>query len=279
LSTVTTRRMIDARRAERLRAMMPAASTAIATDRLALVAAAVLAFVTVAIPLQLDRNWITIGWAVEGAALVWLVRRIPHAGLLTAATALLVTTFVRLALNPAVLTYHPRGAMPVLNWYLYTYLLCATAMFVSARLVRDVDVALLGAVARLSALFTAGATVLLFLLLNIEIADFYAVGPTITFNFNANLAQDLTYTLGWAVFAIAVLAAGIIARNRSARLASIVLLVVTVLKCFLHDLARLGGLYRVGSFVGLALALALVAIVIQKFVLARDEPVSGEARA
>ena len=48
--------------------------------RLALVAAAVLAFVTVAIPLQLDKQWVTIGWALEGAALAWLFRRFRTAG-------------------------------------------------------------------------------------------------------------------------------------------------------------------------------------------------------
>ena len=53
--------------------------------RLALVAGAALAFVTVAIPLQLEQQWITIGWALEGAALAWLYRRIPHRGLLYAA--------------------------------------------------------------------------------------------------------------------------------------------------------------------------------------------------
>ena len=52
------------------------------TGRLALVAGAALAFVTVAIPLQLEKQWITIGWALEGAALAWLYRRIPHRGLL-----------------------------------------------------------------------------------------------------------------------------------------------------------------------------------------------------
>ena len=36
--------------------------------RLALVAGAALAFITVAIPLQLDKEWITLGWALEGAA-------------------------------------------------------------------------------------------------------------------------------------------------------------------------------------------------------------------
>jgi uncharacterized membrane protein len=41
---------------------------------------------------------------------------------------------------------------------------------------------------------------------------------------------------------------------------------------FLYDLASLGGLYRVASFVGLAVALALVSLALQKFVLARPEP-------
>src|SRR5213076_3165110 len=49
---------------------------------IALVAAASLSFATVAIPLQLNNQWITIGWALEGAALSWLYRRVPHKGLL-----------------------------------------------------------------------------------------------------------------------------------------------------------------------------------------------------
>jgi uncharacterized membrane protein len=146
-------------------------------------------------------------------------------------------------------------------------------MFVAARLARSNDaVPARLENTRLVAGLAAAGTVLLFLLLNIEIADFYSTGPTITFNFNASLAQDLTYTLGWAAFAVALLAAGITLGNRVTRVASIILLAVTVLKCFVHDLGRLGGLYRVGSFVGLAFCLALVALALQKFVLARAEP-------
>jgi uncharacterized membrane protein len=248
-----------------------------ATDRLVLVAAAVLALVTVAIPLQLEKNWITIAWALEGAALLWLCRRLPHAGLLAASTALLATVFARLALNPTVLSYHPRGAMPILNWYLYTYLVCAAAMFAAARLARPDD-GHNAETARLTAIFSAAGTVLLFLLVNIEIADFYSTGATITFNFTASLAQDLTYTLGWAVFALMLLTAGIVMRNRPTRVASIILLVLTVFKCFVHDLGRLGGLYRVGSFVGLAICLALVALTLQKFVLSRGDAMTGEAQ-
>ena len=90
--------------------------------RLAVVAAASLSFATVAIPLQLDKQWITIGWALEGAALSWLYRRVPHKGLLYSASALLAVVFVRLALNPEIFLYEPRGSMRIVNWYLYTYL-------------------------------------------------------------------------------------------------------------------------------------------------------------
>ena len=54
-------------------------------------------------------------------------------------------------------------------------------------------------------------------------------------------------------------------------LAALVLLVITILKCFLFDLAQLGGLYRVASFVGLAACLAVVALLLQRFVLVRSD--------
>ena len=141
--------------------------------RLALVAGAALAFVTVAIPLQLRQQWITIGWALEGAALAWLFTRIPHRGLFYAAVALLGTVFVRLSMNPSVLEYAPRGGVRIFNWYLYTYLICAAALMVAAWWLWRTDDRLAGTV-RATHLLSAGSVVLLFLLLNIEIADFYA---------------------------------------------------------------------------------------------------------
>jgi hypothetical protein len=236
-------------------------------SRLAMVAATALAFVTVAVPLQLEKQWITIAWALEGAALAWLYRRIAHRGLLAWGTALLAAVFVRLTLNPAVLAYHPPGDQAIFNWYLYTYLVCALAFFAAAYLApREYK--------RAIGVLNAAGTLLLFFLVNIEIADFYSTGPTLTFNFlSSSLAQDLTYTIGWALFAILLLIAGIAFRSRAGRVAAIALLVVTIFKCFVHDLARLGGLYRIASFLGLALALVMVAMLLQKFVLSRRMPV------
>ncbi|MEO7795445.1 MAG: DUF2339 domain-containing protein, partial [Thermoanaerobaculia bacterium] len=238
-----------------------------ATYRLALVAGAMLAFVTVAIPMQLEKQWITLGWALLGVALAWLHRRVPHPGLVVWSFALEIAAFVRLAVNPAVLTYHPRAATPVLNWYLYAYVVAALAMFAAAWWLREAR--LEGSPFQATPSLATGGTILLFLLLNIEIADYFSSGETLTFGFlggRAGLPEDLAYTIGWALFAIALLVAGLAGRRKSVRICAIALLAVTVVKAFLHDTWRLGGLYRVGSLVGLAVSLALVAVVLQKFV-------------
>jgi len=240
------------------------------TGRLALVAGASLAFVTVAIPLQLRQQWVTIGWALEGAALAWLYRRIPHRGLLYFGNALLATVFARLALNPAILVYEPRGAVRVFNWYLYTYLICASAFLVAAWWLSTTDDRIIAST-RSSRLLPAAGVVLLFLLLNIEIADFYAAGPTITFRFGAAVSQDLTYTIGWLAFGLLLLAAGIFVKSHAARMTAVLLIAVTTLKCFLYDLGSLEGLYKVASLTGLALSLVIVALVLQRFVLSKAE--------
>ena len=151
--------------------------------------------------------------------------------------------------------------------FLILLLISAAAFFATAWLLRDQDYVIHEALPQLATMAAAGGAVLLFLLLNIEIADYYSNGPDLTFNFSAGLAQDLTTTIGWGMFAFALLTAGIILGSRPGRVSAIVLLSVTVAKCFLHDLWRLGGLYRVGSFVGLAICLTLVALLLQKFVL------------
>jgi hypothetical protein len=238
--------------------------------RLALVAGAALAFVTVAIPLQLRHQWITIGWALEGAALAWLFRRIPHRGLFYSAVGLLTAVFVRLALNPSIFYYEPRGTLRIFNWYLYAYVLCAAAMILAGWWLSSTDDSLIGSV-RASRVLPAAAGVLLFLALNIEIADYFATGPEITFRFGAGVSQDLTYTIGWLIFGMLLLAVGIWLRNHATRVAAVILIAVTAFKCFLYDLRSLEGLYRVASFVGLAVALALVSLALQKFVLARPE--------
>jgi uncharacterized membrane protein len=110
---------------------IPATNPARMTQ-LALFGGVALFFITLIFPIQFDRQWITIGWALEGAALLWLFHRVPHPGLRLVGTGLLVAAFVRLAFNPAVLEYHARSATPILNWYLYAYGIVTVCLFAGA---------------------------------------------------------------------------------------------------------------------------------------------------
>ena len=85
--------------------------------------------------------------------------------------------------------------------------------------------------------------------------------------FGVTLAQDLTYTIGWLIFGLGMLMAGIYLKSRAGRVAAVALIAVTTCKAFLYDMGSLGGLYRVGALVGLAISLSLVALALQKFVL------------
>lgn len=232
--------------------------------RRALFGGAALFFITLVFPIQFERHWVTLGWALEGVALLGLFHRVPHPGLRTTGVGLLVAAFVRLALNPLVIVAYERSGARIWNWYLYTYGLVAACLLAGGWLLAPPRHRVLNTNAP-PVLFTLG-TVLLFLLVNIEIADYFSPpGRQLVFEFSGRFAQDMTYTLAWALFASGLMAVGFRRRHAAARFAGMGLLLVTLMKLFLHDLWRLGGLHRIGSLVGLAVVLILVSFVYQRF--------------
>ena len=224
-----------------------------------------LLFITLIFPIQFDRQWLTVAWALEGAALLWLFHRVPHPGLRAVGTGLLSAAFVRLALNPAVLGYHARGATAIFNWYLYAYGLATAALFSGARLTAPPRERVLGVNAP-SLLNTLGV-ILAFFLLNIEIADYFTKpgAHALAFRFSGNFARDMTYTIAWALFALGLLGAGIWQQAKAARYAAIALLSVALLKLFFHDLAELQALYRIGALFAVAVIAMLASFAYQRF--------------
>ena len=233
--------------------------------QLALFGGAALFFITLIFPIQFDRQWVTLGWALEGVALCWLFQRVPHPGLRVVGTALLGVAFVRLALNPAVLSYHARSVTPIFNWYLYTYGIVTACLFVAARLLVPPRNLVLGRNVR--PLLCALGTILAFLLLNIEIADYFSRPgmATLTFQFSGNFARDMSYSIAWASFALLLLIIGIRQTARPVRYASLGLLGVTILKLFLHDLSQLDQLYRIAAFVVVAIIAIFASFLYQRF--------------
>jgi uncharacterized membrane protein len=221
-------------------------------------------FITLIFPIQFDRQWITIGWALEGAALLWLFHRVPHAGLRLAGAGLLVAGFVRLTLNFYAYKYHTRSAMPILNWYLYAYGIVTVCLFAGAWLLAPPRNQILRV--NTPPILTALGTVLAFWLVNIEIADYFSEpGSPLDLHFSGSFASDMTYSIAWAVFALVLLVVGIAKRVRTPRYAGLALLGVTILKLFFHDLANLDQLYRIGAFVAVATIAMLASFAYQRF--------------
>ena len=235
------------------------------TTQLAWFGGVALFFITLIFPIQFDRQWITIGWALEGAALCWLFLRVPHPGLRLTGVGLLVAAFVRLALNPSVLSYHARSNMPIFNWYLYAYGITVLCLFVGARLLARPRNEVAGI--NIPPLLYTLVTILAFLLVNIEIADYFSEPgvSVLTFQFSGNFARDMSYSIAWALFALLLLVIGIAKRVAPVRYASIGLLAVTLLKLFLHDLSQLEQLYRIAAFIVVAVIAMLASFLYQRF--------------
>ena len=233
--------------------------------QLALFGGAALFFITLIFPIQFDRQWLTLGWALEGAALCWLFHRVPHPGLSLVGTALLVVAFTRLALNPGVLRYHAHSATPIFNWYLYTYGIVAICLFVAARLLAPPRNLVLDR--NIQPLLYTLSAILAFLLLNIEIADYFSRPgmAALTFQFSGNFARDMSYSIAWGLFALLLLIIGIRQIVRPVRYASLGLLGVTVLKLFLHDLSQLDQLYRIVAFIVVAIIAIFASFLYQRF--------------
>jgi uncharacterized membrane protein len=242
--------------------------------------AVALSMVSVAIPLQLEKEWITIGWALNGLAILALWIRLEHPGLKYFGLALLGAATLRLTINPEVLSYHVRTGTLVWNWLAYTYLVPAAALVLSHRILKAREVDRLAdwegqlyPAARPIGAAACGlaAVAVVFVWINLAIADIFATGASLELSFQRLPARDATTSVAWAAYALVLLAIGVRTRSSSMRWLSLGLLVITLGKVFLHDLGELEDLYRVASLVGLAVSLIIVSLVYQRFVF-RLEP-------
>lgn len=90
-------------------------------------------------------------------------------------------------------------------------------------------------------------------------------------------AEDYTYSAVWLAFGVALLAAGILLKSQPARLASAAVVILTIAKVFLHDLAGVHGIFRALSFIGLGLVLMGIGWLYQRLLFPPRLPGNAEA--
>jgi uncharacterized membrane protein len=116
----------------------------------------------------------------------------------------------------------------------------------------------------------AGALVLALGYVTLEIRRLYH-GPVLTIG-NTGGAEQYTYSIAWLAFGVALLGIGILFNSQRARLASAVVIALTILKSFLIDMSTLTGVYRALSFMCLGLVLVAIGWLYQRILFRRQAP-------
>jgi uncharacterized membrane protein len=202
-------------------------------------------FVTLAIPVQLGLHGITLAWAAEALLLLALGLRFASPLARAGAYGVLVLAGARLLVRHLPLHEGP-SFTPVLNPAFGTWLaviLAFAAAFFMRRRARP-ETALDRAMGPGLATLALG---LLFALLTMETEDVFAT--------RARLAGQLALSVLWTLFATGLLAGGLALRSRPLFYSAYALFAATAVKVVAVDLATLGAVYRMLSFLALALLL------------------------
>ncbi|MFM2246484.1 MAG: hypothetical protein RL071_2558, partial [Pseudomonadota bacterium] len=241
---------------------------------LALFFAMTLAGVTTAIPLQLEDQWLTVAWALEGAALALLTRRLSHPLVPWASFTLGIVVAVRLVLNPYALEYGDTSGLPLLNWTLYTWglpLVCLllTARWLGPQLRGDVQAGAAALPGWARGVLVLAAVAVGFALVNVQISDFFQDAGPVELGGHGVL-QGMVRSLAWALYGVAVLSIGMGKDSKELRLVGFGLVMLAALKVFGSDLWSLQGFVRVGSVMGLGVTLMVAAFLFERLVLRKQ---------
>jgi uncharacterized membrane protein len=231
--------------------------------------AAAVVFLTLAIPLKTHDRGLTIGWLVEGAALLWVERRANSLLLRFLAVACLVIGLVALlTINPEVST------TPIFNARFGTYCV-AIAVFAFAAWHarqhraqegdREEAEALPWSALAVAAALAVSALILLAVSLEIDSYWWH-----LSWNGDGNLYSDyqmyaqFTYSAWFMLFGAILLGAGFWRRSAILRWQALVLLAMAIGKVFLVDVSELSQGFRILSFFGLGALLLGVSFAYQR---------------
>jgi len=222
----------------------------------------------------LEESLHSVAWMSIATALAVYTRRNANAVLstgammLAAAAAGQIVLLQLLTFNP-LLTGESVGSWPVLNVLFLAYAVPALFAFRFGSALEGTRYADAGRAAGVLGF------ILVFAYVSLETTRAFE-GPMFDWPHHGD-AELYAYSIVWLVYAVILLALGIVLAKSLLRYASLAVLIVTVLKVFLIDMAGLTGLYRVGSFLGLGLSLIGIGYIYQRFVFPRPALLKPDA--
>ncbi|OHA47756.1 MAG: hypothetical protein A2806_01515 [Candidatus Terrybacteria bacterium RIFCSPHIGHO2_01_FULL_48_17] len=241
-----------------------------------------LVLLTFAIPIQFTQNWITIAWVVEGVVLLWLGFLLTSYHLRAFGLGVLVIAMVRLFAFDAGVNL--KTFSPIFNDRFMTFVVAIASVYAAAYFYAKGKELLRPEEKWILPILSLAAHFLTLWMLSAELISLFdsralaarsPIGPKEPFVPQPradyaevrNLSNGKNFSLSalWALYAIAMVAVGIVRRSRAIRIAALVLLWFTIFKVFLFDSLGLDQGYRVAAFITLGIILLATAFLYNRF--------------
>jgi uncharacterized membrane protein len=242
-----------------------------------------IAFITIAIPLKLDEHWITIGWLIESAALLWVAVKSQAHFLRVFAGCTLALGVCRLLFidnfHTETLVFNTRFATHLVAIAIMAGIVAAGERFASEREMPFVKAA--GVALNLLALIALSREANDYF--NRQSMAVYQVRNDYTAVRQWEIARDFSFSAIWIAYGAVMMMAGFWKRSAFIRWQALVLMAVTIGKVFLYDSRELQQVYRILSFIALGAVLMAISYAYHrdwfKLTPRRDGPAGQETSA
>ena len=222
-----------------------------------------IAFITIAIPLKLNSHWITIGWLIESAVLLFVAVQTKTDFLRYFAGTTLALGIARLLLfdnfHVQTLIFNARVATYLVAIAILGGIVAAGERYASTQELHFVRFA--GVCLNVLALIALTLEASDFF--NRQLAEWYQIHEQAAYGpiQQIQLARNFSYSAIWLVYGAGLMTVGF--RNRSAfvRWQALVLIAITIAKVFLFDVSELRQGYRILSFIALGAVLMAISYV------------------
>jgi uncharacterized membrane protein len=220
--------------------------------------AVAIAFITVAVPLKLDAHWITIGWLIESAVLLFVGVKADTHFLRIFAGCTLALGVCRLLFidnfSTQTLVFNTRFATFLVAIAVMAGIVAAGERLASSK---EKPFIMLAGIA---------LNVLALIALTREANDYFTRHIAETYQqrnmyeaaTQLEIARDFSFSAIWIVYGAALMVIGFWKRSAFIRWQAMVLLAVTIGKVFLYDSRHLEQIYRILSFIALGVLLMAI---------------------
>jgi len=225
---------------------------------------------TVAIPIQLKQNWITVGWSVEAAVLTWVGFHLDSSKTRRSALLLVAMVVFRLLfLDSSFTSAFSDDFTFLFNKRGMAFLAGIASLSAMAYLynrnrekLEDLERWLTGGL-----FISANLLVLFFLTTEISGSFEAAYYRASDYQLKRDIRSRMQLSISalWGFYSIVLVTVGILRRLQPVRLLAILLFAATILKVFLVDLSEMEKIYRIIASIGLGVILLAVSMMYQRY--------------